>query len=222
MNPTGGPRPLYVFGASGHGKVVAEAARRSGAYWIRGFLDDDRALWGGEWAGAPIVGGRDWLSSIEDGAPIALGVGDNRVRCLIALAVTANRHQLATVVHPSAVVAPSARVEAGAYLGPLAVVHADATLGRGCIVNSSAVVEHDCRLDDFVHVSPRAVLGGAVRVGEGVHVGLGAAVLPGVSLGPWAILGAGAVLIRSLSPGATAVGVPARVLAPHPISEAAR
>lgn len=216
------PRPLYVFGASGHGKVVAEAARRSGAFWIRGFLDDDRALWGGEWAGAPILGGRDWLTTLEDGAQIALGIGDNRIRSTIAHAVTANGHRLATVVHPTAVLTTTARVEAGAYLGPLCVVHADATVGRGSIVNSSAVVEHDCRLEDFVHVSPRAALGGAVRVGEGVHVGLGAVVLPGLSLGPWSILGAGGVLVRSLSPGATAVGVPARVLAPHRVSQAAR
>jgi sugar O-acyltransferase (sialic acid O-acetyltransferase NeuD family) len=209
-------RSLYVFGASGHGKVVAEAARRSGRFQVRGFLDDDSRLWGGEWDGVPVVGGRDQLAGLPPGAEIALGVGDNRARSGIALVVVSRGSTLATIVHPSAVIASGAWIAPGAYVGPLSLVHSDATIGRGCVVNSGAVVEHDCRLDDFVHLSPRAALGGAVRIGEGVHVGLGAVVLPGLSIGAWAILGAGAVLLRSLPAGEVAVGVPARCLPRRP------
>jgi acetyltransferase EpsM len=208
-------RTLYVFGASGHGKVVAEAARRGGRFQVRGFLDDDEALVGREWDGVPVVGGRDRLASLQAGAEIALGVGDNRARSGVAWAVLAQGRHLATVIHPTAVVASGAWIGPGSYLGPNSVVHSDATVGRGCVVNSGAVVEHDCRLDDFVHLSPRSALGGAVRIGEGVHVGLGAVVLPGLNVGAWTILGAGAVLLRSLPAGVVAVGVPARCLPPR-------
>ena len=95
--------------------------------------------------------------------------------------------RLATVVHPTAVVASGVTLGPGTYLAPLAVVHTDAQVGRGCIVNSAAVVEHDCRLGDWVHVSP------------------------GAALGPWATLGAGAVMVHSMPDHATAIGVPARV-----------
>jgi sugar O-acyltransferase (sialic acid O-acetyltransferase NeuD family) len=198
--------PLYVYGAGGHGKVVAEAAQASGAFELRGFLDADRARWGSEWAGTPVRGDVD---AIEQGAAIALGIGDNRARADVARALLGRR--LATVVHPTAVVSATARVGEGTFVGPQAVVHADAALGRGCIVNSAAVVEHDCRLGDFVHVSPRATLGGGVHVGEGAHLGLGAVLLPGVSVGAWTTLGAGAVLVESLPDGVVAKGVPARV-----------
>jgi sugar O-acyltransferase (sialic acid O-acetyltransferase NeuD family) len=208
-------RLLYVFGASGHGKVVAEAARQSGLFRIRGFLDDDAGLWGREWDGVPVVGGRDRLATLEGAGEIALGVGDNRSRAAVARAVARNGRTLATIVHPTAVTATGAHVGPGSYLGPHAVVHSDATVGRGCIINTGAVVEHDCRIDDWVHVSPRAALGGAVRIGEGAHLGLGAIVLPGLTLGAWTILGAGAVLLGSLPGGVTAVGVPARMLRPR-------
>jgi sugar O-acyltransferase (sialic acid O-acetyltransferase NeuD family) len=208
-------RNLYVFGASGHGKVVAEAARRSGMFRVRGFLDDDPRLWDREWDGVPVVGGRDRLALLPPGAEIALGVGDNRARAGVALTAVAKGRLLATIVHPTAVVASGAWIGPGSYLGPLSVVHSDAIVGRGCVVNSAAVVEHDCRLEDFVHLSPRAALGGAVHIGEGVHVGLGAVILPGQSIGAWSVLGAGAVLLRSLPAGVVAVGVPARCL-PRP------
>ena len=203
--------PLYVFGAGGHGKVVAEAAARSGAFELRGFLDDDCNRWGAEWNGLPLLGGIDILESLEDGAQIALALGGNRARATIARAVIACGRRLATVVHPTAVVASGVRVGEGTYVAPLAVLHSDAEIGRGCIVNSGAIVEHDCRLEDWVHVSPRAALGGGVHVREGAHVGLGAVLLPGLVLGPWATLGAGAVMVRSLPGGVTALGVPACV-----------
>jgi sugar O-acyltransferase (sialic acid O-acetyltransferase NeuD family) len=201
--------PLYVLGAGGHGKVVAEAARASGAYELRGFVDDDRARWGTEWDGLQVAD----PASVAPDAAIALGVGENHARAQSARGLAGRR--LATVVHPSAVVAGSARLGAGSYVGPLAVVHADAEIGRGCIVNSGAVVEHDCRLGDYVHVSPRATLGGAVTVGEGAHLGMGSVLLPGLSVGAWTTLGAGAVMVQSLPERVTALGVPAR-LRPSP------
>jgi acetyltransferase EpsM len=203
--------PLYVYGAGGHGKVVAEAARRGARYQVRGLLDDDPRRWGQERDGLSILGGLDVLERLEADAEVAVAVGTNRLRATVAEALTALGRRLATVVHPTAVVAHGVRLGDGSYVAPLAVVHSDATLGRGCIVNTGAVVEHDCVLDDWVHVSPRAALGGGVRLGEGAHVGLGAVLVPGVSLGPWAILGAGAVLVRSLPGSVTAMGVPARV-----------
>jgi sugar O-acyltransferase (sialic acid O-acetyltransferase NeuD family) len=197
--------PLYVFGAGGHGKVVAEAARAGSRYDLRGFVDHDRARWGTEWAGVPIQGD---LDALEPGAAIALGVGENRRRGEVVRELADRR--LATVIHPSATIAETARLGAGTFVGPQAVVHADAQVGRACIVNTGAIVEHDCRLGDYVHVSPRATLGGNVTVGEGAHLGLGAVLLPGLSVGAWTTLGAGAVMVESLPERVTAIGVPAR------------
>jgi len=205
------PIPLYLFGAGGHGKVVAEAALRAGRYELRAFLDDDRARWGTQWNGLPVIGGMDVVELLEEGAEIALTLGGNRRRAGLAEAVQTHGRRLATVVHPAAVIASGVRIGEGTYVGPLAVLHSDATVGRACIVNTGAVVEHDCRLEDWVHISPRAALGGGACVREGAHVGLGAILLPGLTLGPWATLGAGAVMVRSLPGSVTAVGVPALV-----------
>jgi sugar O-acyltransferase (sialic acid O-acetyltransferase NeuD family) len=207
-------RPLYVFGAGGHGKVVAEAARWSVAHRLRAFLDDDVKRWGQEWDGLPVLGGRQLFASLEDDAEVALGVGGNALRAdLFACALEWGR-TLATLVHPTAVVARGVALGPGTYVGPRAVLHTDAQVGQGCIVNSGAIVEHDCRIGNWVHVSPGATLGGAARIGDGAHVALGAIVLPGLTLGPWTTLGAGAVMVHSLPDHATALGVPARVRDP--------
>jgi serine O-acetyltransferase len=52
-------------------------------------------------------------------------------------------------------------------------------------------------------------------IGDGVMVGAGARILGGISLGDGCRVGANAVVITDVPAGATAVGVPARILLPE-------
>ncbi len=206
--------PLYIFGASGHAKVVAEAARRGGEFDLRGFLDDDANKWKQSFCGLPILGGIDALRELPSEVQVALGIGSNRARRDVVHRLVERGARLASVIHPSAVVSEQVEVGAGSLVAPLAVLHPDSVLGRGCIVNTAAVVEHDARIGDWVHLSPNAVLAGNVRVGEGTQIGLGACVLPNTQIGSWSMIGAGAVVIGPIPDSVTAVGVPARVIGP--------
>ncbi len=203
---------LYVWGAGGHGKVVAEAALAAGRFSVRGYLDDDVTKRGRKVLGLPILGGLDALADLEGRVAVAAGIGDNRTRLNVLAHLEGRNVELCTVTHPSAVVASTALLGPWTYVGPGAVVHADARLGRACIVNSGAVVEHDNQLGEGVHVAGNATLGGNVVIGDGTLVGLGAVVLPGVTIGAWVVVGAGAAVLRDLSPHVVAVGCPARVL----------
>lgn len=55
--------------------------------------------------------------------------------------------------------------------------------------------------------------GGDISIGENCFIGHRAVVLGGVTIGDGATIGAGAVVTRDVPAGATAAGVPARVLA---------
>ena len=206
------PLPLFVFGASGHGKVVADAALANGGSVVRGFLDDNPSRHGQRLLGLPVAGGLEAIQGQEGRVGVALGVGANRARMTVLERLVSAGHTVVTVVHPSAFVAPGATLDVGTFVAPLAAVHTDARLGRACIVNTGAVVEHDNVLADGVHVSPNAALGGNVTLGAEVHVGLGAVVLPGVTVGARSVVGAGAVVIEDVPEGVTVVGVPARRL----------
>ncbi len=199
--------PLVVFGAGGHGRVIAEAARLAGRR-VLGFVDDrsTHANPAGE-GGPPLLADDDPRLGQ---AAFIVAIGDNADREDVSHRLVEQGHQLATVVHPAAFVSPSATVSAGVFVGPQAVVHAHAVLGHGVIVNSAAVVEHDNTVGPFSHIAPGATLGGNVGVGSRTLVGIGANVLPHTRVGDACTVGAGAVVTHDVPDGETVVGVPAR------------
>ena len=205
--------PIFVWGAGGHGRVVADLVRTSGRA-LGGFIDADAAKLGREvepGGGRVVILERDFLGGSHDGLSIrrvAFGIGDNAVR--LACLASIDGLGAPALVHRSAIVSPFARIGRGAVVLAGSIVNAGAEVGDAAIVNTGAIVEHDCRLETACHVSPAAALGGGVRVGARAWIGLGARVVPGIEIGDDAIVGAGAVVIRDVPPGATVVGVPAR------------
>ncbi len=65
-----------------------------------------------------------------------------------------------TLVHPTSLVAPGARLGAGTRVGPYAVVEDEAVLGARCEVRAHAVVKRFARLGEGNQVYEGAVIGG--------------------------------------------------------------
>jgi UDP-perosamine 4-acetyltransferase len=195
---------------------VIEAARAQGVYRPSLVLTPDADLGGGELFGVPVAGGDELLSEAvarfdcSHGIVAVGSLGRPELRWRLWEMLCEHRIHGATIVHPSAVVSPTARLADGVVVMPLAVVHTGARVGADGIVNTGAIVEHDCLLGDHVHIAPGACLGGGCRVGSGAHVGLGACVREGICIGDRALVAAGAVVVRDVPAGTRVMGVPAR------------
>ncbi len=198
---------VYIFGASGHAKVVLDVLFSQNIQVVA-VLDDNPKVT--ELLHIPV--GLPSSFSIPDTSTFIVAVGDNAIRKKIA-----NTHNFNyfTAVHAAASVSRFATLGAGTVVMPQAVVNADSRIGNHCILNSRSVVEHDCVLEDYVHISPNASLAGNVSVGEGTHIGIGASVIQGIKIGKWATIGAGAVIIEDVADYAVVVGNPGKVIKHH-------
>jgi serine O-acetyltransferase len=99
-----------------------------------------------------------------------------------------------------------------------------AVIGRGAEFGPGLVVLHSVALvvNKSVRGGANVVLEGAVTIGaekdrspvlgDNVFVGAGARIIGGVTLGSDVRIGANAVVVKDVPDGATAVGVPARVV----------
>jgi serine O-acetyltransferase len=105
-------------------------------------------------------------------------------------------------------------------------IHPGAKLGRRVFIDhgSGVVIGETAEVGDDVLIYMGVVLGGTAlekvkrhpTVENDVVIGSGAAVLGPITIGRGAKIGAGSVVIRPVPPGATAVGVPARIAEPQP------
>ena len=204
---------IVLIGAGGHGKVVLDIVQCQGKHRPIGFLDADARLHGTRIGGVEVLGGLNLLHKLRSKARGAIvAIGDNRVRQQCAAEARSAGFELATAIHPAAVVAGSATLGSNVVVAAGAIVCTDATVGDSTIINTGASVDHECFLGEAVHVAPGARLAGRVRVEKGAFIGLGAAVIQCLTIGPRAVVGAGAVVIRDVPPAATVVGCPARIV----------
>lgn len=205
---------LMIWGAGGHAKTVYDAVVASGQWNPVGlFVDPPFAPPATprpvrvHLAADPI----EFLNSLGI-RHVFVAMGDNQARLSRTIRLQEAGFNLPVIVHPAAIVSPSANLGPATFVGPGAVVNADTGLGRGVIINSGAIVEHDCRVGDGAHVAPGAVLGGHVEIGREALIGLGSRIAPRIKVGERGIVGAGAVVIRDVAPETVVAGVPARAI----------
>lgn len=79
-------------------------------------------------------------------------------------------------IHPSAVVDPTAQVDATAHIGPLCVVEAGARIGAGTVLQASVFVGHDARIGGGCFIMPGCVVAAACLLGERVRLQPGAVI----------------------------------------------
>lgn len=198
-------RKLLIIGASGHGKVVADIAKKN-KYDDIAFLDDNEDL--SKCGNYNIIGKCSRFEEFDCDMFVAIGNAEIRERLQNMLEEKGKI--IPALIHPNAVIAENVSVGAGTVIMPGAVVNPDSIIGKGCIINTCSSVDHDCIVENFAHISVGAHLAGTVTVGEKTWVGIGAVVSNNLKIADNCMIGAGATVIHNIEESGTYVGVPAK------------
>ncbi|QHW35964.1 acetyltransferase [Staphylococcus ursi] len=201
-------KKLILIGNGGHAKVVRDIADMSNEYEVVGYLDD--AIHQYVEKEGVFYDNLGQIENYRSDFYFCIAIGNNVVREQIFNKIQIDIKRFATLIHPTAVISPSASIGVGSVVMAQAVINADTKIGNHAIINTGAVVEHDNQIADFVHVSPHATLTGGVTVDGFVHIGAGAAILPTIHIGRHAIVAAGATAVKDVGKHMTVIGTPAR------------
>jgi UDP-3-O-[3-hydroxymyristoyl] glucosamine N-acyltransferase len=93
-----------------------------------------------------------------------------------AAALILGRAPIAKGIHPTAIVAPLARVSASAGIGPFAVIGEDARVGEGTQIGAHSVIGAGCWIGEGCRIHPRVTLYAGVRIGYRVEIHSGAVI----------------------------------------------
>ena len=208
-------KKVVLWGASNHALVVADIIRLRGEYELVGFLDDINLERHDEsFCGAVVLGGREQLELLKarDVSYVMMAFGNNRARLTLAEIARKKGYQLATALHPRAVIASDVRIGAGTVVMGGAVINPGVVVGENVIVNTAAIVEHGCKIHEGALVNAGTLLSGNVTVGRAATVEVGAIVGSNLSIGADAIIGAGSVVLKDIPEGVVVYGSPAKVI----------
>lgn len=208
---------LIIIGAGGFGREVNDVVAAvndasSQTVWdLLGFVDDghvhlDRL---GR-IGTRHLGTTAALTD-HSNAWFVVGVGNPRVRRLLADRAYAAGLRAATLIHPTATLGKDVVIGEGSIICSHVSITTNIRIGRHVQLNLNCTVGHEAVLHDYATVFPGATISGEVVLEEDVTVGTNAAVIQGLRVGQGSFVGAGAAVVREVPPGVTVVGVPARV-----------
>jgi sugar O-acyltransferase (sialic acid O-acetyltransferase NeuD family) len=204
---------IVIVGAGGFGREVlhwARAAWPDRAAAIAGFLathspgsaacgDMPRML------GDPAT----FVPARGDGFVLAIGIPDVRRR--VAESLLGRGATFLTLIHPTAIVVPTAVVGAGSIVCPFAVVSDAVRIGRCVLLNYHASLGHDASAGDFTVLSPYATLGGNAHVAEDVFLGMHASVGPGRRIGARSKVSANSCALSDAPDDSIIYGAPGRI-----------
>ena len=204
-------KKIFVFGASGHAKVVIDIIERQGVYEIEFLVDDDLALKGSSFFGYHVIGGKQELLEARDqvcGGIVA--IGSNRTRIAVSHWITDSGFDLVLAIHPFAQLGRGVTIAEGTVIMAGAIINSDSRIGPNVIVNTRASIDHDCIVGEGVHIAPGATLCGTVSVGNCTFVCAGATIIPNLIIGHNVIVGAGSTVTRDVPDCELVAGSPAR------------
>lgn len=191
---------MYLYGASGHAKVIIDILRANNEK-IDALFDDNEAIH--YLLDYPV------LRSSEVRGPLIISIGNNGVRMKVAEGLQVD---FGIAIHPSAIVSEEAEIREGTVVMQGAIVQSGVHIGRHCIVNTGASVDHECLIGDYVHISPHCTLCGNVQIGKGTWIGAGTTIIPGVKVGKWSVIGAGSVVTKDIPDNVLAMGNRCKVI----------
>jgi sugar O-acyltransferase (sialic acid O-acetyltransferase NeuD family) len=206
---------ILIVGAGGFGREVLQWARDAWpdhAGRIAGFLSSDEHVLDG-FDGCPEIIGHPDAYRPSQGDYLLLAIGVPYVRRQVAESLLDRGAEFLTLVHPTAIVAASARIGTGAILCPYSIASDTCRVGRFVIMNYHASLGHDASAGDFSVLSPYATLGGNAHIEDDVFLGLHASIGPGRTVGARSKVSSNSCVLTNAAPASLVFGVPGQITA---------
>ncbi len=197
-------RVLGIIGAGDLGQQIAHYAVTDMGYDRVLFFDDFITK-----AEAPIDEVEKYYqqNSFQE---LVIAIGYNHLPFKQKIAQRFEQIPMATLIHSSAFIDPSATIDKGVVIFPRCIIDKNVKIGAFSLLNIGASVSHDTQIGDYCFISPRVALAGFIQIGDYCILGINSTVIDNINITNNTQIGGGSVVIKSLEKSGLYVGNPAR------------
>ena len=122
--------------------------------------------------------------------------------------------KFATFIHPSVMVAKSAKIGVGNVILANAVVNCNAIIGNFNTVNSGTLLGHDITIGNNNYFAGQVCVGSGLSIGNMNFIGLNTSIRNGITIGDGNIVGMSSNITKSVGDDNVLYGNPA-IIKPH-------
>lgn len=189
---------IIIYGAGGLAKETVQLIEDLNAMkprWsIIGYIDDFKGDCGEIINGYRILGGSSILERYGEGINVVIALGDPEAKKSVYEKISKYNLKYPVLIHPTAVIAPSASIGEGSIIGIQCVVSVNAVIERHVLLNTKSFVAHDSVIGDFSSCFVNCMVNGGVTIGEGVLVGSGSVIMERRKIGSFAKISMGSIV----------------------------
>ena len=205
-------RILGIYGCGGAGRESKEIADLLGLWDEIVFIDD--AYSNDVFHGIRRLNYEEFVTQYADKkeVEISISLGEPELKRKLFDRIKKDGYGFANIIHPSALVSPSAKLGVGLIIKPHALVSTEAVIGDNVSIEENGIIGHDSVIESHCQISANVVVAGGCHIGEATYIGLSVPIKQGASIGSNSVVGMGSVVIRDIPDNVIALGNPARAM----------
>lgn len=202
-------KKIIIIGAGGHAAelrdYIAYANRTTGTgLQVEGFLDDDPKAYEAYDYAEPFLGSiRDHV--VRRDVEYLMGIANIKYRRPIIERFEKEGAVFASLIHPTVLLSPSAKLGRGVIISHNASVGPKVVIGDHNIINSRCTIGHDTVIGSYNFISPQVSLSGHTSVGDENMIGVNSCTIPGITIGSNNVIAAGTVMYKPVGDGQTLI-----------------
>jgi sugar O-acyltransferase (sialic acid O-acetyltransferase NeuD family) len=193
---------IVLLGAGGHAKMIYDIIRGQNQFSIIGCTSNE--IEGKFLFDVPILGKDDNVLQdlFDKGIRMAVisfaSLSNPILRLKSYYKLKEIGYFLPPIIHPKALIEPSARISEGCQIMAGAIIGSDVNVGPLSIVNSGSIISHDCKIGTNVHLTPSSVLAGGVTIGDNAIIGMNSSIYINVKIGENVVVNNGVQIFKDI------------------------
>jgi sugar O-acyltransferase (sialic acid O-acetyltransferase NeuD family) len=206
---------LLIIGAGGCGREAMQWAKDINNHkttWnIKGFLDNNPDSLKKVSCDIPNLGSEDNYQ-IQKDDEFVCAIGSSKVRTKVIEKMIARGAVFTSLVHPTAVMADTAKLGKSVIIYPFALISDNASIGDYSIINMYSSVAHDSVLGKCCTISAHCDITGMCTLGDNVFMGTTSNMIPGSRIGNDVYICAGSTVMTKIRDSKKVLGNPAKII----------
>jgi acetyltransferase EpsM len=201
-------KKIIIVGSGGHAAELRDYinhnnnARPADHIQVHGFIDDNEDTYKHYGFAEPFLGGiKDHKVNTE--VKYLMGIANLDYRKTIMDSLEKQGADFIGLIHPTAIISPSAEIHPTTVISHNASVGAKARIGKYNMLNSRCTIGHDTVIGDYNFISPQVAVSGNTKIGDGNLIGTNACTIPGIVIGNNNKIAAGMIIYKPVGDSTT-------------------